>query len=423
MTYLYAAGAGSALIAAALVANLALPSVFSTSYAPSTGPVAAAPTPVVPDTRPVVEHVPLPEAVKTLYMTSCVAGTPSLRDRLVALVEETEFNSIIIDIKDYSGTISFPPTSPELAPAWADARCGTADMAALVERLHELGIYTIARITVFQDPYYTTAHPEVAVKRADGVTVWEDHKGLSFVDVGARAYWDYIITLSEETYALGFDELNFDYIRYPSDGNMQDIAFTHSGSASKAENLETFFAYLHDKLSDPERYADVRHVGHGREKAVPYTSADLFGYTTVLKNDLGIGQVQERAMPYFDFIAPMVYPSHYNKGFAGLANPNSDPYRVIYTSMVEAVQRAKATTTSLASFAHERIGTSTPAVYAKPSHDIQKLRPWLQDFDYGGDYGVEEVRAQIQATYDAGLTSWMIWDPANRYTREAYLGE
>lgn len=423
MTYAYLAGGGSALVAAVLVANLALPSALSTSYAPTPTPTSAAPTPTIPDARPVVAHVPLPDAVKAVYMTSCVAGTPSIRERLISLIEETELNSVIIDIKDYSGTISFPPTAAELMPAWEDARCGTADMAELVARLHEKGIYTIARITVFQDPYYSAKHPELAVKRASDGGVWKDGKGLSFIDVGASAYWDYIITLATETYALGFDELNFDYIRYPSDGNMQDIAFTHSGGATKAENLEAFFAYLHDELSSPERYAGARHTGHGREEATPYLSADLFGYTTVLTNDLGIGQVQERAMPYFDFIAPMVYPSHYNKGFAGLANPNSDPYTVVYTSMAEAARRAAATTTTLAAFVHERIGTTTPAVYEKPAHDIQKLRPWLQDFDYGGTYDVAEVRAQIQATYDAGLTSWMMWDPANRYTTDAYLVE
>jgi hypothetical protein len=145
-------------------------------------------------------------------------------------------------------------------------------------------------------------------------------------------------------------------------------------------------------------------------------SVDLFGYAAVLTDDLGIGQQLERALPYFDYIAPMVYPSHYNKGFAGLSNPNSDPYKVVYTSMAEAARRATATSTSIASLSHTRIGTSTPAVYEKPAYSPLKLRPWLQDFDYGKDYLPQDILDQTRATYDAGLTSWFFWDPANRYT-------
>jgi len=210
-------------------------------------------------------------------------------------------------------------------------------------------------------------------------------------------FWEYIVELSKESYALGFDELNYDYVRWPSDGPMSDIVYP---SADRAGELEKFFQYLH---------AQVKPIGVAM-------SVDLFGYTTVLTDDLGIGQQLERALPYFDYVAPMVYPSHYNKGFAGLGNPNSDPYKVVHTSMAEAVRRAIATTTSIASFAYKRIGTSTPAVYEKPSYDPRKLRPWLQDFDYGKDYLPQDILDQTRATDDAGLTSWFFWDPANRYT-------
>lgn len=423
MKYLATAGIAVAAIGVVYTANIALPQVFQTTYE-STRALGEEVLPDLgPDTRPVQEHVPLPSAVKAAYMTSCVAGTPSFRAELVSLIEETEFNSVVIDIKDYSGTLSFPPKAPELQPAWEDARCGTSDMEAFIAELHEKGIFVIGRISVFQDPFYTARYPEHAVKRASDGAIWKDHKGLSFVDVGTRPYWDYVVTLAEESYAIGFDELNFDYVRYPSDGNMEDIAFTHSGGKSKQENLETFFQYLNEALSDSERFADIRHENTGRDEAIPYLSADLFGMTTTNTDDLSIGQVQERAAPYFDFIAPMVYPSHYPHGFTGLGNPNHYPYEVVYRSMAEAVRRMAASTTPVAGFLHTRMGTTTPAVYEKPSYDIQKLRPWLQDFDYGGEYGVAEVRAQIKATYDAGLTSWMMWDPGNRYTPAAYQGE
>lgn len=425
MKYLHVAGIGVAAVGMVVATNVALPAAFQSTYenvATTSAAVTKRVLEEVHDTRPVQTHVPLPEAVKAVYMTSCVAGTPSFRDSLIALIDETEINAVVIDIKDYSGTISFPPESPELMPAWEEARCGTSEMGALIDELHEKDIFVIGRITVFQDPFYTARHPELAVTRADG-SVWKDYKGLSFIDVGARPYWDYIVTLATESYNLGFDELNFDYIRYPSDGNMEDIAFPHSQGGDKQANLETFFAYLHETLSDPSQYDAMRHEGTGRKEPIPYLSADLFGMTTTNTDDLSIGQVQERAAPYFDFIAPMVYPSHYPKSFLGLGNPNAHPYKVVHYAMSEGVRRMAATTTPVEGFLHERIGTSTPAVYEKPAYDIQKLRPWLQDFDYGGEYGVAEVRAQIQATYDAGLTSWMIWDPANRYTRGAYEAE
>ncbi len=375
------------------------------------------------DQREVVRHQPLPSEVKAIYMTACVVGTRDFRDRLVALIEETEINSVIIDIKDFSGTISFPPASPTWRPAWDAAKCGTADMKSFIEHLHEKGIYVIARITVFQDPFFTNLRPDLAVKRADGATVWRDHKGLSFIDVGAREYWDHLVLLARDSYNIGFDELNFDYVRYPSDGPMTDITFTHSknypGDNNKQANLEEFFRYLNEKLSDEKLYSEFRHENTGRDEGTPWTSADLFGMTTTNFDDLSIGQVQDRAAPYFDFIAPMVYPSHYPKNVFGYVNPNDHPYEIVYHAMKTGVNRMIASTTPMMGFEHTRIGTSTPAVYQKPSFGPEKFRTWIQDFDYGGDYDAADVRAQIKASQDAGVKSWMIWAPSNIYTKEA----
>jgi hypothetical protein len=412
-------------LALAVLLGIAAPSALPTRYERANmetkedGAAVAA----NPDGRAKVRHVPLPEAVKAIYMTACVAGTQPFRDEVVAVAEETEINAIIIDIKDYTGSISFPPERESLKPAWDAAKCGATDMKEFIASLHEKGIYVIGRITVFQDPLRSASHPELAVKRASDGGVWKDHKGLSFIDVSAKDHWDYIIGIAEESYAIGFDELNFDYVRFPSDGNMKDIAFEHTGNKDKPEALELFFAYLNKELSDPERYAQHEHTNTGRAAAVPYLSVDLFGMTTTNTDDLSIGQVLERAMPYFDFVAPMVYPSHYPDGFLNLDDPNQHVYTVISHAMGAAVRRAEATTTTVNGFMHERVGTSTPAQYSKPAYDRQKMRPWLQDFDYGGDYGPDEVRAQIQATYDVGLTSWMLWAPSNRYTQTALHAE
>jgi len=392
------------------------------SYEATVGSALGATT--TPEAAEAVESVPhlaTPDPLAAVYMSQCVVGTPSFRDSLVALIEETELNAVVIDIKDYSGTIGIPTTDPRFESA-SLVSCGAYDIADFIARLHEKNIYVIGRITVFQDPHYAQLNPQEAVQSVSRPgEPWKDNKGLAFVDVSSRLFWDYIVTLSKEAYALGFDELNYDYIRYPSDGPMKDAQYINN---SKADALEAFFKYLAEKM---------RPTG-------AVLSADLFGYTTVLTDDLGIGQQLERALPYFDYIAPMVYPSHYNSGFAGLANPNSDPYKVAYTSMAGAVKRTEARETTVKTLdgvpiyrdetvpahtteAGEFIATSTRKVatglYTKEKYNRLKLRPWLQDFDYGGNYGKAEVRAQIQATYDAGLTSWMLWDPANRYTPEA----
>ena len=340
-----------------------------------------------------------PAVVRAVYMTQCAVGTPSLRTSLVSLIESTELNAVVIDIKDYTGTLAFTPDDPDLAIAVSDA-CGASDMKEFVQELHEKDIYVIGRITVFQDPFYTKRHPELAVKRlSDTSAVWEDHKGLSFIDVNAKPFWDYIVKISNASYGIGFDELNFDYIRFPSDGNMKDTFYSWDEGIPKAEALERFYKYLSEAL----------------KPSGVVISADLFGMVTTNYDDLNIGQVLERALPYFDYIDPMVYPSHYPKGFNGYANVNEHSYDIVHFSMREAVRRTVATTTSIGAFPYTRIGTSTPAVYEKPSYPASKMRPWLQSFDYPVPYTPEMVRAQIKATEDVGLRSYLFWDPANKY--------
>jgi len=371
---------------------------------------AASSTPVAAADMPksfVATHVASPEPMKALYMTACVAGVPSWRTQLMKLVDETELNAIIIDIKDYSGTISFDTTRPEFKDH-AGTGCRVKDMREFIQTLHEHDIYVIGRITVFQDPLYTKLHPELAVQSISTGGPWKDYKGLSFVDVSAKPYWDYVVALAKDSYEAGFDELNFDYVRFPSDGNMKDTKYVWSGTTPKALALRAFFEYLHGALKDTGAVL----------------SADLFGMTTTNTDDLNIGQVLEHALPYFDYIYPMVYPSHYPKGFNGWSNPNQHVYEIIKFSMDRAVARALSTTTVIANLPEsEPIASTTPQRYTKPVYDKLKLRPWIQDFDYGGTYGEVEVRAQIQATYDAGLTSWLLWDPANKYTPSALKRE
>lgn len=372
---------GGALIFGGLLIFV-LPIVLKQSYG-AASPIILAEEPLPPP-KPifVVTHLPTPEPLKAIYMTSCVASGRTWRENLKNFVAETELNVIVIDIKDYSGDVSFKE----------DAKCFIKDLKEFIGELHDLNIYAIGRITVFQDSQYADLHPELAVKSKSSGGIWRDYKKLAFIDVGAKPYWDYIVGMTKTGYEMGFDEINFDYIRYPSDGLMSDAEYSWTvGTTTKAEMLETFFSYLHDNLE-----------GVGVK-----ISADLFGQTTIDPNDMGIGQVLERALPYFDYVYPMVYPSHYAWNAGGFGDSDTHPYEIVKYSMSSAVAREQAFNIK------NGIATSTPS----------KLRPWLQDFDLHSDYGVPEVRAQIQAAYDAGLTSWLMWDAGNKYTREAYLPE
>lgn len=342
-------------------------------------------------------HIATPEAVKAIYVSQCAVGTPSFRESITKLLDETELNAVVIDIRDYTGKISFPTENPVLKDMVSDD-CGATDMKGFLESLHAKDIYIIGRITVFQNPYYTKLHPDQAVQHVRG-GVWKDRKGLAFVDVGAKPYWDTVVELANESYAIGFDEINFDYIRYPSDGDMAAAVYIKRDGKTKQEMLEDFFKYL------------TENVDEGM-----VTSADLFGMVTTNYDDLNIGQVLERALPYFDYIGPMVYPSHYPKGFNGWNDVNAVPYELMKFVMAAAVKRTVAETTSVPSYAYTRIGTSTPALYKKPAYPVSKMRPWIQDFDYPVEYTPEMVRAQIRANEELGINSYMVWDPGNKYS-------
>jgi hypothetical protein len=396
------------LVLAFLILPTFLPATFSfdlsSDMATSTLKLSTTTEPII--VKKVATHIKTPEPVKAIYMTACVAGTPSFRAKLLKLANETEINSIMIDVKDYTGTVAFDIDHPSFKDN-AGTGCKVKDMVDFVETLHQNNIYVIARITAFQDPYITKLHPEWAVKKnSDKNIVWKDRKGISFADAGNKEMWKYLVDLGIESYAAGFDEINYDYIRFPSDGDMKDIYFpasdvilkanvaapaigtsTPAVKSGKSIVMRSFFEYLHENFGPA---------------SIPI-SADLFGMTATNYDDLNIGQVLEDAAPNFDFIAPMVYPSHYPVGFMGyksVAEVNAHAYDIVNYSMAIAAKRLSA------------IGESP-----------LKLRPWLQDNDYPVPYTPAMVRAQIQATYDAGLTSWMLWDAGNTYTQSALLVE
>ncbi len=327
-----------------------------------------------------ISHIETPSIVKAIYLSGWVAGSEKIRAKAIKLIDDTELNAVVIDIKDSTGRISFNIPNIDIQKMGSIKR-KISDIRKLTNLLHKKNIYIIGRIAVFQDPYLAELKPEWAItKKSDG-GIWKDRKGLAFLNPTKIEVHKYILDIALGSYDDGFDEINLDYIRYPSDGNISDINYNLKEGQTRSDNIENFFKYIS--------------TGIKKDINIPI-SADLFGLTTEATGDMGIGQVWEKALPYFDFLAPMVYPSHYASSYAGYKNPGEYPYEVIYKSILSAINKTKTL-----------------------NQNIEKIRPWLQDFDLGAVYTPAMVKAQFRALNDLGLYSWMLWDPTNKYTPDA----
>ncbi len=330
-------------------------------------------TVVVP---PPIVHVAPPAQVKALYMSSWVASTPSVRARLVKLITTTELNAVVIDVKDNTGTVTW------------NGRMKKGDLEEFVKELHSHDIYVIGRVAVFQDQHYAGLHTQDAVQKQDG-SLWKSKKGEAWVDTGSQAMWDYVIGIGKEAHDIGFDEINLDYIRFSTEGVYDGLMFPHSKERAHTDRVgvvSEFYKYVTDAF---------------RAEGIP-VSGDVFGIITTSTQDIPvIGQDLHAALTYFDYVAPMVYPSHYAPGTFGYAQPAARPKEVITEAMKGALRIADEVASST--------GQSTSTVRLK-------LRPWYQDFNMGAVYTADMVRAQIQAGESLGVTSWMLWDPSNKYT-------
>lgn len=332
-----------------------------------------------------------PSVVKAVYLTSWSAGSSKKMRQIIDLLERTELNGVVIDVKDYSGYVAYATGIPEVKASGAEKELKILRPNALLKELHDHGIYAVARITVFQDPVFAEAHPELALADKTTGGLWKDRKGLAWLDPAAMPVWDYVASIAQDALRRGFDEVNLDYIRFASDGDLEKIYYPFWNELTPPHVvIRDFFRHLRDKLGEAK------------------ISADLFGLSTVNYDDLGIGQVIEDAYQYFDYVSPMVYPSHYAPGFLTYKNPAQYPYEVIRYSIDSGLERLIALTSQ----------TSTSGARAR-------LRPWLQDFNLGAIYDAEKVRAEIRAVEDAIGSStdlfsgWYLWNPANNYTEGA----
>jgi len=338
-----------------------------------------------------LREVNIPEFVKGIYISASTAGYTKRFNELTDLVEQTELNTMVIDIKDHRGALAFDTDNEKLKPYVAE-HTPLGNMEEFTAPLREKGIYLIARLFVFQDPAFAEAHPEWAVSRSWG-GLWRDNHGIPWLDPASKDVWKYNTAVAREAFIGGFDEVQFDYIRFPSDGSISSAVYpVWDGEKPKHEVMGEFFTFLNKEL---------------RVKMGMPISVDLFGLTMWQHDyDLNIGQRLLEAMPHFDFISPMVYPSHYPAGFIGCANPAACPYDVIYRNMVKGQEI----------FSRFDVGT---APGQKQRDKLATFRPWLQDFHLGATYTPDMVRKQMTATEDGGGTGWILWNARNVYTSAA----
>ncbi|MFA4942408.1 MAG: putative glycoside hydrolase [Patescibacteria group bacterium] len=319
--------------------------------------------------------------IRGIYLTAYSAGNPNKVDKVISEIKGTAINAVIIDIKDYSGYLSYDSDIAMVNELGLE-QIKIKNISEVISKFKQNDIYVIARIAVFQDPALATKRPSWAVQNKNTGTIWKDNKGLSWLDPANSAVWKYHAEIAKEAIKLGFDEINLDYIRFPSDGAISAMSFpSWKNNGTKAEVIKRFFAFFAKELSGEPAY----------------TSADLFGLTTTIKNDMNIGQLLENAAPYFDYLCPMVYPSHYPNGYLGYKNPADHPYEIIFKAITSA---------------NERLASSTPV--------RAKIRPWIQDFDLGASYTAEMIKLEIKANKDAKGFGYLVWDPRNVYTWEAF---
>lgn len=330
--------------------------------------------------------------VRGIYVTAAVAGIDRIND-LIALADETEINAFVIDIKDDRGQITYQMETPLVQEVGSTA-IYISDMEALVAECKAHGIYLIARIVAFKDPYLAKAMPEYALRTADG-TVFHDNSGLAWVNPYEQGVWDYLMEIATEAARIGFDEIQFDYIRFSTDRGMENVVFGDAAeNYTKTDIINAFTDYAYRTLS-------------------PFSvtvSADVYG--TIIDNAIDrtiVGQDYAAMAKTLDVICPMVYPSHYGAGVYRIDIPDAEPYRTVLAAL-------NASRAVLDQYGHDTIY----AVSQNGMPSVCRVRPWLQAFTATWvrghiEYGREQIQDQIRAVHDAGYDEWILWNATVKY--------
>ena len=315
--------------------------------------------------------------VRALYVNRFAAQSSVKMKKLIADVDTTELNGLVIDMKDEFG-LNYRSADSSIRRNQGSGRGMVPNVKALLDTLHAHNVFAIARIVTFKDPVAADVNPAWTIRRADG-SIWRDKQGLAWVNAYDKNVWEYNLKVAEELTKLGFDEIQWDYIRFPEPyKSLPQQVFPGAAGVSKPDVLAQFLKSAKERLN----------------KLGVRSTADVFGFVTTVKAPLEIGQHWERLAPVTDVMLPMTYPSHYPRGTWGIARPNAEPYKIMKISIDSARVR------------NEKLGIK------KPEH----IRPWIQAFSLGQPkYDATHIREQKRAIYDAGSEGWVLWSPGSKY--------
>ena len=328
-----------------------------------------------------VAGVKTPPVLRGLYLNAYAAGSKTRLPKLLAIADSTEINAFVIDVKDEKG-MRYRTSLEQQKQIGGEVTI--SDLKALVDSIEKHGVWTIARIVVFKDPMLSKAKPEWSIKNPSG-GLWTDKAGNTWVSAWDPNVWEYNIQIAEEVLKAGFDEIQFDYIRFPEPfPSLPKQIHTHA-KGDRTDAIEGFIAQAKPR---------IKALGG-------VLSVDLFGLSPNDPRDVQIGQQWERIISQVDHVLPMVYPSHYlPTHLKGVPKPNQMPYETVFASVGMGVIRAN----------RLKEAGATPA----------RIIPWLQAFSApwvtrNYPYGAEQADAQIRAVYDVGLEDWVFWHPGSKY--------
>jgi hypothetical protein len=361
------AGALLALIAAGVIGG-----VIATHFSRHTPVRASARSQPEPQAQQQgLQPRPLPQEVRGVHVTMALAGIPGKLEQYIAL-KKSGLNAIELDVKDENGEVGWPVNVPLARKVRSGMRYYNPERA--VAKIHAAGLYLIGRVVTFEDPILSANAPQFAIRRADG-SRWLTNGGLGWTNEYDKRVWKYNVDIAAQAAKLGFDEIQFDYVRFPSDGDLSQIRYPGPHAQPLGWTIPAFLKYARSRLHP----LGVR------------LSVDVFGLSAT--RDLGIGQLPARIAPLVDTIYPMVYPSHYVHGEYNIINPDARPGTTVAYSLRDF--RTKVT------------GHKTMLV------------PWLQDFSLGRTYTLADVQDQIQAARLEHVKGFMLWNATGAYTARA----
>lgn len=324
--------------------------------------------------------------VRGFYVTANSIAIPKRFNELLNIAKKNNINTFVIDVKEDAGTISFK-VSDEVKALNPNSNNNPTikNIEEIMQKLKENNIYTIARIVSFKDPIYAKNFKDRTIVYKENGQPFTNSDGIIWVSPYDRNLWKYNIEVAKEAARVGFNEIQFDYVRFP---------------ASNGGKLDKFLNYR-NKNNETKVEAIQNYLKYARKELAPYNvyiSADIYGQVASSSDDMSLGQYYETISNIVDYVSPMIYPSHYANGVYGLNVPDANPYKTVYHSTKDALQR--------------NYNLENPAL----------VRPWIQAFTATWvrghiNYGPQEIREQVKAMKDLGVNEYILWSPTNRYER------